>query len=78
MKIALLFAVAALSLSISAYAHEGKTDISGGHGCHAKASEQGLCSEYHYHKPKRRNYGHVAKVQHQEKKQLIAPGEKLE
>ena len=76
MKTAILFAVVALSLSSSAYSHEGKTDVSGGHSCQTKAVEQELCSEYHYHKPKRRNYGHVAKVQQQESKRLIERGEK--
>ncbi len=76
MKITVLLAIISLGLSVNASSHEGKTDNSGGHNCQRKAAEQGLCSEYHYHKPKRRNYGHVAKVGHQESKRIIEREEK--
>lgn len=37
------------SFSLSAEAHPGRTDSSGGHNCTAKSVAKGLCTEYHYH-----------------------------
>ena len=37
------------SFSLSAEAHPGRTDGSGGHNCTAKSVAKGLCTDYHYH-----------------------------
>ncbi|PLR98419.1 YHYH domain-containing protein [Bacillus sp. T33-2] len=38
-----------LSVGMSAYAHGGRTDSSGGHNCGPSAKAKGLCTGYHYH-----------------------------
>ncbi len=34
---------------VTALAHSGRTDSSGGHNCSATSQAKGLCSGYHYH-----------------------------
>lgn len=38
-----------LLLPLSANAHSGRTDSSGGHNCSEKSKAKGLCTGYHYH-----------------------------
>ena len=38
-----------LLLPLTANAHSGRTDSSGGHNCSDKSIAKGLCTGYHYH-----------------------------
>ncbi|WP_101807613.1 YHYH domain-containing protein [Paenibacillus sp. FSL W8-1187] len=47
--VVIILLLSLLSLPLSASAHSGRTDSSGGHNCSEKSIRKGLCTGYHYH-----------------------------
>ena len=57
-KILLPIVVLALLGAMGAISHGGGLDKKGGHNCSAKSKKKGLCTGYHYHRPKNTEHTH--------------------